>query len=393
MSTSVLVPCKLSEANTSVGTTSYSSMDGTPAAPMLADNGEHAAQTAQQPDSAVLYRAGALMTGIFLSCLSCFAAASMCSMKYPIVLSHTALAFALGLRHAVDCDHLAAIDNVTRQLINRGQFPVSTGFWFAVGHSSVVLMMTVLLAGGYSAAMNSNLAQKITLNLAKAAACLSVCLLGGIGALNAYVAAGLFQNWCILKRQCKAQQDETLEQQQQASLVTALSALPRIKQAFSHVDRPSKMVVVGFLFGLSFDTATQVSLIGMSAMSGGSGAIPPLMVLIFPVSFSCGMCLVDTANGLLMLVAYSWATIEPINKLFYNFLVTATSAIVAICIGSLELLQIVGKQGGFKGRFWKWITDVDMGTLGYMVIGTFVVILGSAVCHHTYMALKAKAVK
>merc|ERR1712217_331681 len=144
------------------------------------------------------------------------------------------------------------------------------------------------------------------------------------------------------------------------------------------------MFIVGFLFGLSFDTATQVGVIGLTAVSGTDHKVPALMIMVFPLCFSCGMCLIDTANGLLMVVAYSWATVQPSQKLFYNLIVTGLSAIVALSVGSLEFLQILGDQCNLEGPFWTVVQGVDMTLLGYGVIGLFasalVVALSFAYC-------------
>lgn len=348
--------------------------------PLLRCEEDGLAKLSSEQHHTILRRAAVLMSCILLACSACFVTASIASERYPIILSHTMLAFCLGLRHAVDCDHLAAIDNVTRQFINRGEFPVSTGFWFAVGHSSIVFAMTVIIAGGYSMAMTSDLGESVTQYLSIGAAFLSISLLGGIGILNASIASALFKDWCSLKRQSQAEQSKTLESRGQASLRTALSSLPFIRRIFNSVDKPSKMAGVGFLFGLSFDTATQVGLIGLAAVSGSNMKLPPVTILIFPIAFCCGMCLVDTGNGLLMLMTYGWATVRPIQKLFYNMLVTAMSAIVAILIGSMEFLQLLGQRAGLTGHFWTWINSLDMGTLGYTVIACFTLVLGCGVC-------------
>ncbi|CAE8735485.1 unnamed protein product, partial [Polarella glacialis] len=288
--------------------------------------------------------------------------------------------------NAYPCPNLfrtAAIDNVTRQLLRRGQRPVSVGFWFALGHSSVVLTMTALLAAGYSAAVNAgsdNLGVSEKLSLAAAAT--SVALLCGLGLLNAKIAIGLFHTWSGIRNHEAGQQDKLTEDHAQAALRSAVTMLPCVEWILKNVNRPEKMVLVGLLFGLSFDTATQVSLIGLSAMSGTSGNLPPLVVMLFPICFSCGMCLVDTLNGLLMLMTYSWATVRPIQKLFYNFVVTAMSACVALLISSLELLQILGTEAGWKGPFWIWVQGVNMGTLGFAVIVSFAMVFTAAVCEN-----------
>jgi len=324
----------------------------------------------------VLWRAISLLGCLLLACGISIGIAATCSSSYPIILSHAFIAFALGLRHAVDCDHLAAIDNVTRQLLAHGQWPVSVGFWFASGHSSVVVLLTAVLAGGYTwvwqAAGNSgNLTEDISL----VAGLISILILGAIGMLNAYVAVGLFSDLAELKKQSSGAQDEQLRSNAESTLRTALSTIPFVKRVFEHVNAPHKMFGVGFLFGLSFDTATQVGLIGLAAMTGTSGHVPPLMVMIFPICFSCGMCLVDTSNGLLMLVTYSWSAIRPMQKLFYNFVVTSMSAGIALIICSLELMQVVAQEASLQGPFWTFIANVDMASVGYSIMAMFAFIL------------------
>jgi len=338
---------------------------------VLANDGE---------SQAVLHRAALLVFGICVMSAISFGAAGFLTAEFPIVLSHAFLAFTLGLRHAVDCDHLAAIDNVTRQLIRLGQRPISVGFWFALGHSSVVLAMTGFLATGYSAAW-SEATDKMGLKeeVSLVAAVISITLLLGLGILNAKVAVGLFQRWSGFRRRTRAEQDQLTEDHAQASLRSALTLLPCIGRVLQRVDQPVKMVGVGFLFGLSFDTASQVTLIGLSAMSGTSGRLPPLVVTIFPLCFSCGMCLVDTLNGQLMLMTYSWATVRPIQKLFYNFMVTAMSACVALLISSLEILQVLSHEAGWTSPVWSWVNGIDMGTLGYTVIFSFLAVFIIAV--------------
>lgn len=330
----------------------------------------------------MLQRAGWLMVAIMLAGVASLGGAAVCSLEYPIVMGHAMLAFALGLRHAVDCDHLAAIDNVTRQLLSYGQKPVSVGFWFAAGHSSVVMLLTALLAGGYAVLFKRiNHGNTTTAYVGLVTGLISVLLLAGIGCLNLKIAVGLFRTWLGISRAGTAEeQDTAVEELGQDSLQTAISSLPCVQRVFSKVDRPEKMFLVGLLFGLGFDTATQVGLIGLAAMSGTTGRLPPLMVMIFPVCFSCGMCLVDTANGLLMLLTYRWAAVRPLQKIFYNFIVTALSASIALIIGSLELLQIIAKQFHLTGPLWDRIQAVDMGYLGYMVIFSFLGIFVTSVC-------------
>jgi len=321
-----------------------------------------------------------LLFSIVLASLASLGAAAYLSLTYPVVLSHAFLAFMLGLRHAVDCDHLAAIDNVTRQFTSRGERPVSIGFWFAAGHSTVVVALTGCIACGYSLAWkhyhnDANWSD----NIALAASIISITLLGGIGILNARVAMDLFVEWTRMRRRSCGEQEKVENEAAETSLRTALSTVPFLQRVFSHVDRPEKMYLVGLLFGLSFDTATQVGLIGLAAMTSTTGAVPASVVMIIPLCFSTGMCLVDTGNGILMLLAYSWATVRPMEKLFYNFLVTALSAVVAILIGSLEMLQTYAQESKLTGSPWSQIQGIDMASVGFSLIMIFGLIFGLSV--------------
>lgn len=322
-----------------------------------------------------------LMSCIILASGASLGTAAYCSLTYAKLLSHAFLAFMLGLRHAVDCDHLAAIDNVTRQFTRRGEMPVSIGFWFACGHSTVVVALTGVIAGGYSMAWkhfhnDTGWSDDVSL----VASIISITLLGGIGLLNARVTVELVIEWTRMKKRSSEAQQEVDQEAAETSLRTALSTVPLLQWVFSHVDRPLKMFWVGLLFGLSFDTATQVALIGLAAMASTTGSVPASVVMIIPLCFSAGMCLVDTGNGLLMLLAYSWATIEPSEKLFYNILVTALSAMVAILIGSLEMVQVFAQEKQLSGSPWDAIKGVDMASVGFFIIMLFAAIFGLSVC-------------
>jgi len=321
------------------------------------------------------------MSCIVLASVASLSAAAYCSITYAKLLSHAFLAFMLGLRHAVDCDHLAAIDNVTRQFTRRGEMPVSIGFWFACGHSTVVVALTGCIAGGYSMAWQRfHKDTGWSDDVAMVASIISITLLGGIGLLNARVTVELIVEWTRMRKRSIEAQEEVEHEAAETSLRTALSTVPFLQWVFSHVDRPAKMYWVGLLFGLSFDTATQVALIGLAAMASTTGSVPASVVMIIPLCFSAGMCLVDTGNGLLMLLAYSWATVEPMEKLFYNILVTALSAMVAILIGSLEMIQIFAQEKQLTGSPWDQIQGVDMASVGFFIIILFAAIFGLSIC-------------
>lgn len=319
----------------------------------------------------------ALLGGIGVVTAAALFTAGLQGRWHPVVFGHSLLAFFLGLRHAVDCDHLASIDNVTRRLVNAGQTPVTVGFWFAIGHSAVVVALTLAVACGYSWAWQAH--APWTAGVSLIASSISICLLAGLGILNGRIAFNLFREWSWMRGQSTIAQQEASEATQQCSLRTAFSDIPFLSRVFDSVDRPVKMCLVGLLFGLSFDTASQVALISLAAMSTSSDGVPVVVAMVIPLCFSCGMCLVDSANGLLMLLAYTWALVSPEEKLFYNFLVTATSATVALLIGSLEFLQLVARELGFKKGLWHEIQNLNMTTMGFGVITVFTVMLGVSV--------------
>jgi high-affinity nickel-transport protein len=232
--------------------------------------------------------------------------------------------------------------------------------------------MTAFIACGYSLAWKHfHGAANWSDNVSLVAGVISIAVLGGIGLLNARVAVDLFFEWSRMRKCSHDAQDAAEKSVAEASLRTALSSLPCLSWVFDHVDRAEKMYFVGFIFGLSFDTATQVGLIGLAAMASSTDAVPAAIAMVIPLCFSTGMCLVDSGNGLLMLLAYTWATVRPAEKLLYNFFVTAMSALVALLIGSLEMLQMLAQQSKLKGSPWKQIGKVDMASVGFFIILTF----------------------
>jgi len=328
--------------------------------------------------SQLLFRSAGIVGAIVLASLGCHVIAFALRMEHPALASSATLSFILGLRHAVDCDHLAAIDNVTRQLMQRSIHdsapPVSVGFWFALGHSTIVMLLCAALAGGYTWAFRAfQHSTGLVAEISTCAGLLSAILILVIGLLNAQIALQLCRSWRALRRQSGAEQNKALDKEAQEGLQTTLSAIPFLQNIFRLVDKPEKMYMVGFMFGLSFDSATQVGLLGLAAMASARQAMPPWMVALLPISFSCGMCLVDTVNGLLMLATYSWANIRPMQKLVYNITVTSLSAFVAISISLLEFLQIVAQESQWTGSFWEALLGINMATIGYGIIATFVV--------------------
>mmetsp|Transcript_52863 Transcript_52863/g.126243 ORF Transcript_52863/g.126243 Transcript_52863/m.126243 type:complete len:372 (-) Transcript_52863:82-1197(-) len=344
---------------------------------MAAIPAEHLSSAAPAHGGRTLVRGAVIVGAIVLASLACHAIAVAMRINHPDLASGATLSFLLGLRHAVDCDHLAAIDNVTRQLMLRAGGsapPVSVGFWFALGHSTIVMLLCAALAAGYTWAFHAfQNSTGVVAEISTFAGFLSAVLILVIGLLNAQIAVQLCRSWRSLRKQSEDEQSKALEDEAQEGLRTTLSAIPCLQRIFRLVDKPEKMYMVGFMFGLSFDSATQVGLLGLAAMASARQAMPPWMVALLPISFSCGMCLVDTVNGLLMLATYSWATIEPMQKLVYNMTVTSLSAVIAISISMMEFLQIIAQEYQLSGAFWDALLSINMATVGYGIIATFLV--------------------
>jgi nickel/cobalt transporter (NiCoT) family protein len=275
------------------------------------------------------------------------------------------LAYAFGLRHAVDPDHIAAIDNVTRKLMQDGKRPITAGFWFALGHSSTVVLaavaiafMTTRLAASFEGAREFG---------ALMGTVISAVFLLLIGLLN-FVLLG--DVWRSFQR---ARRNKCCDAAEVNSVMPGGGILARfLNPLFRLITRSWHMYPLGFLFALGFDTATEVSLLGMSASEASRGS-SFWLVLIFPALFTAGMTLVDTTDGILMLGAYGWAYVKPVRKLFYNLIITFISAAVALLIGSLEVLHLMTEKLALHGTFWTWIDTINdqFGTLGFAIIGLF----------------------
>ena len=263
----------------------------------------------------------------------------------PLLLGTAALAYGFGLRHAVDADHIAAIDNVTRKLMADGKQPVTVGFFFALGHSSVVLLatMAIIVTAGLLAGHFDGLARVGDV----LGTLMSAIFLFGIALMNLAILRDLWSAWRRV-RAGEAHDDGAIE-----ALLAQRGALTRLlRPLFRLISASWHMLVVGFLFGLGFDTASEVGLLGMSAAEASHG-LPLGSVLVFPALFAAGMSLVDTADGVLMLGAYRWAYVQPTRKLAYNLVVTAVSVAVALLIGGIETAGLLGDKCNLHGWIWR----------------------------------------
>jgi nickel/cobalt transporter (NiCoT) family protein len=276
-------------------------------------------------------------------------------------------AYTFGLRHAFDADHIAAIDNTTRKLTADGSKPKSVGFWFAMGHSMMVLLLAVLVVVGTKVAgelLSDDSPVRQHLGLAGTLA--SGLFLWLIGIINVVALIGI---WRVFKGLRRGEFDEAdLEAQLDNRGFLARILRPIMKR----IKRPIQMFPVGVLFGLGFDTATEVALLALAG-TGAAAGLPWFAVLTLPVLFAAGMSLMDTADGLFMTVAYDWAFAKPVRKIYYNLTITGLSVAVALLIGTIELVGVLHDNVGWVNPFTDWVSAIDLNNVGFIIVGMFVV--------------------
>jgi len=277
------------------------------------------------------------------------------------------LAYTLGMRHAFDADHIAAIDNTTRKLVSDGKRPLSVGFFFSLGHSSVVFLLALLLNFGIRSlneqVKNSGSQLQYTTNII--GTMVSGVFLFLIAAINVVILAGIVRVFRDMR--AGRYDDQRLEEQlnRRGLMNRFLGPLAR------RIDAPWKMYPVGFLFGLGFDTATEVALLVLAG-TAVIGGLPFYAVLSLPILFAAGMSLFDTADGCFMNFAYDWAFARPVRKVYYNLTITALSVFVAVFIGAIEVLGLLGQDGNLTGPGWSWLADFDINKAGFVIVGVFV---------------------
>jgi nickel/cobalt transporter (NiCoT) family protein len=278
------------------------------------------------------------------------------------------LAYTLGMRHAFDADHIAAIDNTTRKLVGEGKRPLSVGFFFSLGHSSVVFILAVLLNFGIRAlgAQVRNSGSVLHGVTSVVGTAVSGTFLYLIAALNVVILAGIVKVF-MLMRTGQFSDAELEEQLAKRGLMNRLLG-PLNKR----VDQPWKMYPIGLLFGLGFDTATEVAFLVLAGSAVISG-LPFYAVLSLPFLFAAGMSLFDTADGCFMNFAYDWAFARPVRKVYYNLIITGLSVFVAFFIGTVEILGLVGKQAHLTGAFWAFLAGFNINRAGFVIVGVFVV--------------------
>ena len=300
---------------------------------------------------------------------------------HPVLLGTAFLAYSFGLRHAVDADHIAAIDNVTRKLTSDGKRPVGVGFFFALGHSSVVILAAAAVAGTTAALAGSFDRLEAVGSIVGTG--VSALFLFAIAGANIVVLRGVWRTFRHLRRGGRyVEQDLDL-------LLNSRGLLARLfRPLFRLIGSSWHMFPLGFLFGLGFDTATEVSLLGISATQAASG-LSTWSIMVFPALFAAGMSLVDTTDGILMLGACEWAAIKPMRKLYYNLVITGAAVAVAVLVGGIETLGLLGDELELKGAFWDGIgaLNANANALGFAIIGLFIAAWVGSVIIYRYRGL------
>ena len=288
------------------------------------------------------------------------------------------LAYTLGMRHAFDADHIAAIDNTTRKLIQDGKRPLSVGYFFSLGHSTVVFLLAVLLNFGIRALNGQVKNDSSGLHhwTGIVGTLVSGTFLYLIALLNLIVLASILR----VSREMRQGKYDDAELERQ---LDNRGLMNRFLGGYAkRIDTPWKMYPVGVLFGLGFDTATEVALLVLAG-SAVVGGLPFYAVLSLPILFAAGMCLFDTMDGCFMNFAYDWAFAKPIRKIYYNITITGLSVFVALFIGSIEILGLIAGEYNLTGGFWDYMQNFNINRAGFIIVGIFVVtwIVALAIWH------------
>jgi high-affinity nickel-transport protein len=300
--------------------------------------------------------------------------ATMIGYKYAVLAGLGLVSYVLGLRHAVDADHIAAIDNTTRKLLQQGKQPVTVGMWFSLGHSTIVIALTAALVLATRAVVNA--VPAFESGGALVGTWISGVFLFIIGLVNVLIVLDVYKTFMSLKagRLTGAQLDDALSKNSFMNKTFG--------KLFKIVNEPWQIYPVGVLFGLGFDTATQIALIAISI--GVSGSVPFSYVLIMPLLFTAGMVTIDASDGISMRCAYGWAFLKPIRKIYYNLTITIISVLVAFAIGGIEVAQVISSEVGLTSGFWGWLSNLDFETMGYAIIAIFLISWLVAMAYYRY---------
>ena len=277
-------------------------------------------------------------------------------------------AYTLGMRHAFDADHIGAIDNVTRKLMSEGQRPLSVGFFFSLGHSTIVFALAALLALGIRGLSGAVEDDGSTLHQATGliGPGVSGFFLLLIGILNLIILVGIVR--VFLRMRHGEYNEQKLEEQ-----LNSRGFMNRFYgRATRAIKKPWQMYPLGLLFGLGFDTATEVALLATAGSAATAGGIPFYAILCLPILFAAGMSLLDTIDGAFMNFAYGWALAKPVRKVFYNITITALSVAVALIIGTIELIAVLSEKLSLTGGVWDFFSGIDLNYVGYAIVALFV---------------------
>jgi high-affinity nickel-transport protein len=329
-------------------------------------NGHRAALSgAQRRDRAGWVRMSGFFGAVVLVHLLGWGLFWLYSRRYPTLGGLGALAYTFGLRHAFDADHIAAIDNTTRKLLQEGRRPLGIGFFFSLGHATIVLSLTAALA------LATGVVESTLPAVRGAGAYVGTSVSGAfmwiIGILNLIVFIDVWR--IFLDMRTGAHDEQRLERR---LLDRGLLSRLFLGRLASRIGSSWHMYPLGLLFGLGFDTATEV---GLLAIAGGVAThhVPFLAVMSLPLLFTAGMSLVDTVDGAVMSHAYGWASSNPVRRIFYNLTVTGLSVVVALVIGTIELLHVTTRGLGLHGGFWSFAANLDLSRVGYAITALFVV--------------------
>jgi high-affinity nickel-transport protein len=326
---------------------------------------------------------GKLFAGLIAANLLAWVWAWTTFADRPLLLATALLAWVFGLRHAVDADHIAAIDNVVRKLMHAGQQPSDVGLFFSLGHSTVVILACMVIAATASGLEG---AKAIGGTIGTAVSAGFLLLIAGI---NLAILRGVWRSFRRVRNGFTPEADDL------DMLLAGHGLLARLfRPLFRIVGRSWHMYPLGFLFGLGFDTATEVGLLGIAASESMQG-MPHWQMLIFPALFTAGMTLVDTLDSALMVGAYGWASVRPMRKLWYNLTITAASVAVAVLIGGTEALGLLIDRFGLEGPIWSFVANLngDMANLGFAVVGIFVLCWAGSVLVYRWKGYDAPAIE
>ncbi len=292
---------------------------------------------------------------------------------YPLLLGTAMLAYSFGLRHAIDADHIAAIDNVTRKLMQEGKRPAAVGLFFSLGHSTIVVLASVGIAATATAFQGEF--ERLQSVGGVVGTGISAVFLLVIALMNLVIL------WTLMRSFRQVRANGASATNDLGVFLAGGGLLARLfRPMFRLIEQSWQMYPLGVLFGLGFDTATEIGLLGISAAEAAKG-MPIWSILVFPALFTAGMSLVDTTDGILMMGAYGWAFVKPLRKLYYNLTITFISVVVALLVGGIEMLGLLGAQFRLNGPFWDAVGALNdnFGAVGFVIIGVFAVSwIGSA---------------